>query len=445
MSVWNNVTEKLILPLSDRWLGNSVGRYLKFLLHSQKWSRSELDNYQNLLLLRLLTHSFSTVPYYNNLFESIGIKPSDIKTKSDLIKIPITTKAAIKKNGQDCFTSNSYPRVKTLPASSSGSTGEPLFYRISKEAYSMNIAASLRGWYWMGYRLGDKYVKLSQNVRSSWVKRLQDIINRNLYLVSDPLDDDNFLKILASIEKYKPKIIRGYPDPLLFIAQFKKQHPEYGFIPLAIATTGNTLASETRKQIEDSFNCKIFDAYNCEGNSVVFECPSHTCYHSTEEYGISEVLNENNEPITKGVGRLISTDLHNLAHPFIRYDTQDMVELDGSDCICGRKHIKILRIIGRDNDIIVARNGRKFIVHSFTGFFQIDSSELNRSIDQFQIIKMKDGTIRLRLIVNNNYNNSVENHIRSYWDRQFDQPIQIELVDKIPLTASGKRRFIINE
>ncbi len=179
------------------------------------------------------------------------------------------------------FTSTRISKRNRIQSSSSGSTGEPLFYYRTRDAYSMNLAASLRGWYWMGYRLGDKYIKLSQNPRKTPIKRLQDKMSRNLYLASNPLIDSNFDFILKEIERYKPKIIRCYPDPLLFLARYKQNHQEFSFRPLALTTTGNTLYSETREEIEAAFGCKIFDSYNCEGNSTVFECPTHTCYHSS--------------------------------------------------------------------------------------------------------------------------------------------------------------------
>ncbi len=445
MSLRNLITEKIILPTSDLILGQNISEYFSFLMKSQYWTRDQIDEYQNKKLQKLIHHAYNNVPYYKDLFDSLKLKPIDIQTKKDLEKLPILTKAIIKKHGIKRFTSSGIPENKMIESSSSGSTGEPLFFYRTKEAYSMNLAANLRGWYWMGYRLGDKYIKLSQNIRKSSLKRLQDKVSQNLYLATNPLIDSNFDHILKEIERFKPKILRCYPDPLLFLARYRQTHSEYSYKPSAITTTGNTLHPESRKEIEDAFGCKIFDSYNCEGNSIVFECPTHSCYHSAEEYGISEILNKNNEPIISGIGKLISTDLINFAHPFIRYDTQDYIEIDDTQCSCGRKHLRIKKILGRDNDVLIMGAGRRFIVHNFTGFFQIDSSQLNRSVDQFQVVKKKDGTVLFRLVVNNKFNKSVENYIRIFWKEEFETSVSIEIVNNIPLTASGKRRFILNE
>jgi phenylacetate-CoA ligase len=445
MSLFNFFSENIILKIGDIITGQSVSEKLSFLMKSQWWDEEILQKYQEEKLRILIKHSVETVPYYRDLFDELKLKPKDIKTHIDLKKLPILTKANIKKEGIKRFTSTAISKSEIRNFSSSGSTGEPLFYFNTREAYSMILAANLRGWYWMGFRLGDKYIVLSQNPRSNPNKRLQDKMSNNLYLPTNPLIDSNFKFILSKIERYKPKIIRCYPDPLLFLAKFKQIHTEYSYSPHFITTTGNVLHPETRKEIEETFGCKIFDSYSCEGNSNIFECPTHTCYHSTAEYGISEFLDGNGNNIKNGVARLISTDLWNLAHPFIRYETQDLVEVSSEPCSCGRLLPRINRIIGRDNDILQTANGRKFIVHNFTGFFQLDHSEINRSVDLFQLIQKKNGHFLFRLVVNNNFKNTAKDFIQNYWTKEFDAPVDIEIVKEIPLTKSGKRKFIINE
>lgn len=424
--------------------GQSVYSKLKFLQKSQFWSKEEMESFQNERLKILVTHAYEYVPHYKNLFKALQLKPEDIKSKEDLVKLPILTKQAIKKEGIENFTSHRFSKKKLIKSSSSGSTGEPLFFYRTRDAYSMNLAANLRGWYWMDFKLGDRYIILSQNSRNDPFKRLQDKMSNNLFLATNPLIDANFEFILKEIERFKPKIIRCYPDPLLFLTRFKQNHPEFSYRPHFITTTGNTLHIEIRKEIEETFGCKIFDVYSCEGNSNVFECPTHNCYHSTAEYGISEFLDENDKPVKDGIARLISTDLWNLAHPFIRYETQDLVETSSEPCSCGRSLPRINRIIGRDNDILQTANGRKFIVHNFTGFFQTDIPEINRSINQFQVIKQESKVI-FRLVVNQRFTNTVSDYIERYWENEMNSKVKVEIVENIPLTASCKRRFIIDE
>lgn len=436
-----NFTKNFLLPVNDLITGNTINKKFDFLQKSQWWSRAEIEKYQNDRLRKLIRHSVLTVPYYKELFRKNNLKIKDINNKNDLKKIPILDKEIIKNEGLDKFISVKYPKSKMIKSSSSGSTGEPLFYYDSKDAYSMNIAANLRGWYWMGYKFGDKYVKLAHGRRNSYLKNIQDRLSNNFYLNTIPLKEYNFEYILSKIEYFKPKIIRSYPDPLLFLARYKKKNLKFTYEPEAINTTGNILFPEVRDEIESIFNCKIFDSYCCEANSNVFECNTHSSYHSSEEYGISEILSSHGN----NRGLLISTDLYNFAQPFIRYNTQDEVEIDDSACECRRNLLKIKKIWGRDNDTIITPSGEKLIVHSFTGWFQTDHKELNKSVKQFQIIKTKNNLIKFNLVVNENYNNNVSKFILDYWTKIMKYSIEINIVDKIKLTSSGKRRFIINE
>jgi phenylacetate-CoA ligase len=180
MNIFNTIAEYVILPVSDLVTGNSVSSKLRFLQKSQWWSEEQLIDYQNKRLNSIIKYAYSSVPYYTDLFDSLKIKPKDILNINDLEKLPLLNKEIIRKEGIERFASKTFSHRNRLQKSSSGSTGEPLFYYTTKDAYSMSLAASLRGWYWMGFRLGDKYIKLSQNPRKSKIKRIQDYFSNKI-------------------------------------------------------------------------------------------------------------------------------------------------------------------------------------------------------------------------------------------------------------------------
>ena len=253
--------------------------------------------------------------------------------------------------------------------------------------------------------------------------------------------------MMQQIERYQPKVIRSYPDPLYIMAQYRLAHQgEFTYHPLAITTTGNVLSLQMREIIERAFGCKIYDSYSSEGNANVFECHTHECYHVSEEYGITEVLDEKNNPITSGIGRVITTDLWNYATPFIRYDVQDLVELADKPCSCGRAHMAIKRILGRDNELLVAASGRRYTVHHFTVFFEPTvSPQLKDSIEQFQFVQHKDKTTTINLVVNENYDTDVEHYLIEYWSHEFGSKVDIKILERMPIMHNNKRKFIIIE
>jgi phenylacetate-CoA ligase len=309
----------------------------------------------------------------------------------------------------------------------------------------MNTAAKLRGWYWMGYRLGDKFVKLSQNPRKKTEKKIQDLINRDRYLYVQQLTNENFERIFEKLRLYQPKIIRGYPDPLMFLAEFSKKNGITELTPRAINTTGNILYPEARDLIERQFKCKIFDSYNSEAGAVAFECETHSFYHLAMEYAITEIIHDGKETEPNQKGKLITTDLLNYAMPFIRYDTQDIVTKGSANCRCGRKLETITRIEGRDNDILVTPSGKYLIVHNFTGYFQRSDTPAYGRVDQFQVIQKNKDHIEINLVKGIGFNEEIREKILGYWQEYIGKDVHVEVnvVEQIPLTVSGKRRFLI--
>jgi phenylacetate-CoA ligase len=212
--------------------------------------------------------------------------------------------------------------------------------------------------------------------------------------------------------------------------------------PKAVATTGNILFKENREKIEDVFNCKIYDSYSCEGGANVSECNTHECYHSSMEYAITEILEDGKEVNTGERGRVITTDLQNYAVPFIRYDTQDYVIKSKKSCSCGRNLLSIDKIEGRDSDILITPSGKYIIVHNFTGYF-----EWIKSVEQFQVRQNDINQFEILLKVNKCYNKQEEKNIYDYWKNYIGDKvsIQIKIVPELPLTKSGKRRFLIRD
>ena len=292
----------------------------------------------------------------------------------------------------------------------------------------------------MGYKLGDKYVKLSQNPRNNFIKKTQDLLNNSLYLYALDLNNENFKIIVEKINSFKPFVIRGYPDIMLFLATYIKNNNIKIIRPKAVTTTGNILFPNTRLIIEEVFNCKVFDSYGCEGGAIMAECESHNSYHASMEYAITEVINNGREVNDGEKGRVITTDLQNFGQPFIRYDTQDYVVKSKTKCSCDRNLLSIDKIEGRDSDILISPEGKLLIVHIFTIYFEwIDS------VEQFQVRQDRLDEFCILLKVNSKFSKREEERICSYWGNYIggNVKIKINIVDDIPLTKSGKRRFLI--
>ena len=429
MGFWH---EHIILPLSDLLKGERVHRYLKLLHQAEAWDEAKIRVFQEQRFRELICYASREVPYYREWFRANGIAPETIA----LNQLPVVDKALMRNEGMTRFAAEHFPKKQRMNARSSGSTGEPFSFYVSKEAYSLNMAAKLRTWYQAGYRLGDRYMKIANGARHGRFKQLQDWMNRCLYVPFYAMDDGTLKGILDQIETKKPLFVRSYPIPLYLLAQYRNTHPGYDFYPRHVMTTGSTLPVGYRKEIERAFGCDVIDSYSCEGTPNTYETPAHDGYHVTQAYGVIEVLDEFDQPVRNGIGRVVSTDLWNYAHPFLRYDTQDLVEV---------KDGKIQRIMGRECESLIDVNGQRYTVHNFVGFFQEDDRPTKQSVVAYQVVKKRDKSIEFKLVVNDQYHADIEQYIIDYWHQLLNVPVRVTLVDEIPLMNNNKKLTIIEE
>lgn len=422
------IHEHIILPLSDLVKRECVHKYLQLLRKAESWDRQQMHDFQEQRLRELLLHAAKTVPFYRDWFHNTGLDAATVT----LDQLPIVNKSIMRKEGAERCSAEHFPAKERLMTRSGGSTGEPFTFYGTKLSYSVNMAAKLRTWYQAGYRLGDRYMKITNGKRPSRIKRLQDKVNNCVYIPFYSINDDILKSILETIEHTKPIIIRSYPSPLYLLARYRNSHPGFHFSPRHIMTTGSTLTEAYRDEIEKAFGCDVIDSYSCEGTPNTYETPLHDGYNITGYYGIIEVLDDDNKPVTNGIGRVVSTDLWNYAFPFIRYDTQDLVEV---------KEGHIVRIMGRQCETLVEANGTLLTVHNFTHYF----SDGFPSVDAWQVVKRKDGNICFRLVVNSHFSPADEQSIVNHWSSCTGRKISIEIVDKLPLMANNKHLSIIDE
>lgn len=432
MSLKNFICERIVLPISDLLTGEQVYHYLAFLKHSALWSDEKVKQFQDERLRLLIRHAVDQVPFYQDYFQSHGLRADDIRTQSDLHKLPIVDKALIRKEGLERFVARNVAQKDRIASRSSGSTGEPFSFYVSKEAYSVNTAAKLYTWYQAGYRLGDKYMKVANGQRHGFLKKVQDRVNNCVYVPFLSMSDEKLAAILSRIEKEKPKIIRSYPVPLYLLAKYRNGHPGYCFKPDYVMTTGSTLPEAYRVEIEEAFGCYVIDSYSCEGTPNTAQTPAVADYRVTEEYGIMEVLDEKNVPVADGIGRVVSTDLWNYAMPFIRYDSHDLVEV---------KDREIQRIMGRECEAYISAAGNVYTVHNFSRYFLYEMS----SVTAYQVVRMRDGAIRFRLVVTPKFTAREEENVVRYWAGKLGRSVTVEIVDGIPIMKNNKRLTIVDE
>ena len=401
-----------------------------------------LREQQEASFIRLIEHARANVPYSRERLGDI-----DVRSLSDISLIPFLSKNAIHKNMEDLKAVN-IPKERFIPNSTGGSTGEKLeFYSDTNQILASLL---LRSNAWAGWEVGEKQMQLwgahyDISKTRGFINRLKSsIIQRNLLLSSYDMTEEDMFDYHKKINRYKPALITGYPSAMALFSEFIRGNDLAIYTPKGIVTSEETLYEYQRKTIESVFGCKVLNRYGCrEAGGVAQECEQQNGLHIFTEHVIIEVVDENGRPCETGeTGEIVVTKLDNYAFPFIRYRIGDIGAMSGRTCPCGLNLPMLEKVEGRVFDIIVGTNGN----HLSGTYWTILLREYVEGISGFQVIQEEYGSLRLRLIVYDRFDEGEKMKLLDGIKEKCgeDMTVDIEIVDEIPLTESGKHRFIIS-
>lgn len=434
-----------------QWVrGHTLFKELNNLEVSQWKSPSEIKQLQWAKLKKILECSYSHVPYYRDILDNLCLTPDDINSPEDFRKLPILTKEEIEKHVSQ-MVSGEYNQNDLVKNSTGGSTGRTLHFYVDKKKSGVRGAVVFRGNRLAGLDIGEKHAYLwgsafDISLQNKFVNKIySEMVGPILFLSSYNLSDENMFVYAKKIMTYKPKVIIGYSSPLYIFAKYIKESKIEGIHPTSIISSAEVLYDYQRELIENVFGCKIFNRYGCrEFGAIAQECSEHSGMHINAEHVYVECLKENGEPATLGEkGELIITDLDNYGMPFIRYKIGDLGVLSDKKCNCGRGLPLLEKMEGRTFDIIVGTNGR-YLGGTFWTLLLRTAVE---GIKQFQVVQESKNEINIKIIVDEVFRqDSIDVLIAKLYEHcGEDMQVSFEIVDEIPLTKSGKFRFVISK
>jgi phenylacetate-CoA ligase len=427
------------------------GRYFEEVLdeltRTQYYSDAQIQQYQNERVSKLIKHSYETVPYYRELFDSLGLKPKDITTVQELEKLPVLTKDTVR-NNVDRLISRNVRKNKLVHGHTSGTTGTPLDVYWDK-----NTCVYANAVYWrhknlagVRYRdpvallLGRVVVPVGATKPPFWRK---NYLHNHLWLSSFHMSPENLGFYVRKLEEFKPVVIEGYPSTVYILARYLLARRQ-SFPVRAVFTSSETLFPVQREAIEQAFCCKIFDYYGL-AERVVFatECEVHSGHHLNFEFGATEVLDASGKRVAVGQsGVLVSTSLQNYGMPMIRYKTSDTTALIEKRCSCGRSMPLMQDVTTKAEDIIVRPDGRlispSVLTHPFKPMHNIEKS---------QIIQDALHHITIKIVKREGYSDADTQTLLDGFQERVgsDVVVDVEFVDDIPRTSSGKYRWVISQ
>ena len=419
--------------------------YLATLEKTQWLKREEIAKIQRQRLRALIKHAYFKVPYYHRVFKLRGLMPEDIKNQDSLLKLPILTKEDIRENFDDLI-SRDLPRKEMVASSTGGSTGEPLRFYRTRESENWSSAAGLRAYGWSGFRLGDKTALIwgSPIDLSKWGSlrgRVWNFVTGTLVLNAGSMSETSMKRFAEKLMWFRPKVIRGYASGVYLFAKFLESRG-INLEPGAVITTAETLFGHQRAKIEDVFGCSVYDFYGSrEVSALACECSEKSGYHIASENVLLEFIKDHEKVAANESGTILVTDLTNYAMPFIRYRIGDLGKPLDEACPCGRGLSLFGSLQGRITDVIVTRDGKSVSSPVFTLVFK----DLQH-VKEYQIIQESYEKIKVKIVKRGQYSERDSNYIIGGMKKIVGEDVQIEIefVDSISPTRSGKRRVVIS-
>jgi len=321
-------------------------------------SPEEMKKFQLEHLKKTLKWVYEKIPFYKNGFDEKGVKPDDLKTLEDLSKFPFTVKTDLRDNYPFGLSAVPLAQLVRIHASS-GTTGKPitgpytandleqwtecmarnLFSAgvrsndICHNAYGMGLFTGGLGFHQGATRIGCAVIPVSSGMTERQVMIMQD---------------------------FGSTVLFATPTYALTIAErAEEMGVKVRDLPLRVGVFGaEPWTVEMRKEIEQRMGIKAQEAYGLTefgGPGTAFDCVEQNGLHINEDHFIVEII----DPVTTEVlplgakGEMVITAIQREAMPLIRYRTRDITTLRREKCSCGRTLLKMNKIFGRSDDMLI--------------------------------------------------------------------------------------------
>lgn len=405
-------------------------------LKRQQWcSERELETIQLSKLKRQVQRAWNYSTFYRERFESVGFEPGDLKSLSDLHKLPITTKAELVSAGESAWcrdiSSGGYIFLST-----SGSSGYPITLPFTRYDKAHRVLKELRALVANGYNLTNKMAVViapSDIVQKQMLFQRLGLLRRHYMSIYQNEND-----LAEKLRSLHPDVIYSYTSTLRFLAD-KVLAGECSVIkPKILVSAAEVMEPSTRQILALAFGVDPVDFYgSMEFGWMAWQCAERSGYHINADCIIMESIFQGRPAESGEEGELVVTNLHSDAVPLIRYATGDTGILSNSKCACGRTLPMMTGIGGRLADCITLPSGRKLTPYKVTCALENISG-----IRQFQIVQESQSRIRIRLLRNGTAlrAETVQTAIKRVLEEPAD--VIVEYTDTLDKERNGKFKVV---
>ena len=320
-------------------------------LEALSWSRTRA----------LLDYAYRNVPFYQERFDHIGLRPEDITLPEHYPQVPVLEKQDIRQHFSNLVSKQARPRDLHL-STTGGSTGEPL--QVYHEKRVVRAAMQWRMFEWWGVRPGCTFASV---YRQQFATRRARLANwalhwpgRRIHLNAVELSSATMGTFLRDFQRYAPDLLHGYVGAVDELAGFILAEEVQVPPPKVVWVTSAPLTKPQIARIEQAFRAPVCDQYGCcEIYWLAAQCPQRQGLHQFLDVRRIEFVSDDGRPVPDGgMGDILVTDLENTYFPFIRYRLGDRGRTLSQPCPCGRSLPLMDHVRGRISDNLKLPSGR---------------------------------------------------------------------------------------
>ena len=448
MSLYERVFRHVLYPAYEASRGRPTLRYLRE-YEANQWLRPEqLAELQWNQLNALVAYCWNEVPYYQRRWREIGFEPGDLRSLDDYARLPVLTKADIREHFEDLKARPLKDLV--MYKATGGSTGEPLRFGYTRESNDRRTAVMWRGYGWTGARPGRRALFLwggavgNPSRKAQLKDRLYHAAFHRRMLNSFEMRDDNMAAFADAIEAWRPEVLVAYVNPIVRLAQWMLEHGRSIRGVESVLGAAEALHDFQRPIIEAAFpGAKAYNTYGCrEFMLIACEDQDRDGLLVNADHLVVELVEATKGPDGMETGELAITDLYNWGMPFIRYVNGDVASRRHPWHATGARGLpRLERIEGRRLDAIRTTDGRVLPGEFFPHMLK-DVPGIRR----FQVVQDTLDRFTLKVVPGPEFGDAQEAYVRREVAKVLgsDAGLDLQRVDDIPLTASGKLRVTVS-
>ena len=327
--------------------------------------REQLRELQGKRLKKMAEYVYHNTPFYRKKFQEMGLEPGDIQGLDDLHKLPFTNKLDLRDTYPYGLAAVPMSQVVRIHASS-GTTGKPIVVLNTRKDLAMWAESISRAFYAYGATKDDLFqISYGYGLFTGGLGAHDGATNIGAGVI--PMSSGNTQKQITLMHDLGATVLCCTPSYAMFLGEALRESewPREEFRLRIGAFGAEPWTEEMRGKLEQLLGLKAYDIYGLSemaGPGVGYECECQHGTHLNEDYFYPEIVDPiTGEQLPEGTfGELTFTHLTKEAMPLLRYRTHDLTALHYDKCACGRTLVRMDRILGRCDDMLIIRGVNVF-------------------------------------------------------------------------------------